>query len=84
MKLSPVGLGSASHFAEHFFGPGVGQRCSLRLDALRLIGIVVYLYLRSQKPQSLDRMANEMAQVELAGEEFDPRSRATVSEVAPG
>jgi amino acid transporter len=48
------------------------------------IGIVVYLYLRSQRPQALDRMANEMAQVELAGEEFDPRSRATAGAPTPG
>ena len=33
-KLRPVGLGSARHFAEHFFGSGGGQRCNLRLDAL--------------------------------------------------
>src|SRR4051794_35548465 len=33
-QLRPVGLGSARHFAEHFFGSGGGQRCNLRLDAL--------------------------------------------------
>lgn len=33
-KLHAVGLGSARHFAEHFFGSGVGQGCNLRVDAL--------------------------------------------------
>ena len=44
-----------------------------------LIGLVVYLYLKATRPAQLEVMANEMAQVELAGEEFDPRARATLS-----
>ncbi|MBV9356988.1 MAG: APC family permease [Chloroflexi bacterium] len=43
-----------------------------------LIGVVVYLYLRARRPQQLDVMANEMARVDLAGEEFNLRDRAVV------
>jgi amino acid transporter len=42
-----------------------------------VIGIVVYLWLRSARPGALERMANEMAVVELVGEEQDSGSRAT-------
>jgi len=44
-----------------------------------LIGLVVYLFLKATRPAQLDHMANEMAIVELVGEEYDPRSRATAS-----
>jgi amino acid transporter len=47
-----------------------------------LIGVAVYFYLKATRPDGLDRMANEMATVELVGEEQDPRSRATLT--APG
>src|SRR5439155_24835161 len=44
-----------------------------------LLGLAVYLYLKATRPENLDVMANEMARVELVGEEFDPRSRATAT-----
>ena len=43
-----------------------------------VIGIAVYLYLKSARPEALHKMANEMATVELVGEDDDPRSRATM------
>jgi amino acid transporter len=43
-----------------------------------VIGVVVYIYLRAKRPRQLDIMANEMARVELAGEEFNLRDRAIV------
>jgi amino acid transporter len=43
-----------------------------------VIGLALYFYLRASGRERLDAMANEMAHVELAGEEFDPRSRATL------
>jgi hypothetical protein len=42
-----------------------------------LLGLAVYLFLKATRPAQLEVMANEMATVELAGEEFDPRARAT-------
>jgi hypothetical protein len=42
-----------------------------------LIGVGVYLWLRAKRPAQLNMMANEMATVELVGEDSDPRSRAT-------
>ena len=42
-----------------------------------VIGLVVYAWLRAKRPNELNVMANEMATVELVGEEADPRSRAT-------
>jgi hypothetical protein len=42
-----------------------------------VIGLVVYAWLRVKRPNELNVMANEMATVELVGEEADPRSRAT-------
>jgi amino acid transporter len=42
-----------------------------------VIGLVVYAWLRAKRPKELNVMANEMATVELVGEEADPRSRAT-------
>jgi len=44
-----------------------------------VIGLVVYFYLKATRPQNLDIMANEMATVELVGEDSDPRARATVA-----
>ena len=44
-----------------------------------LLGLAVYLYLKVVRPAQLDVMANEMAQVELVGEVYDPRARATLS-----
>lgn len=44
-----------------------------------LIGLVFYLWLRAKRPQQLDHMANEMATVELVGEDTDPRTRATAA-----
>ncbi len=48
------------------------------------IGLVFYLWLRARKPRELDRMANEMAIVELVGEDDDPRARATRAHPAIG
>jgi amino acid transporter len=42
-----------------------------------LIGVGVYLWLRAKRPAQLNTMANEMATVELVGEDHDPRARAT-------
>jgi amino acid transporter len=44
-----------------------------------VLGLCVYLYLRRKRPQELDVMANEMATVELVGEDNDPRSRAVAA-----
>ncbi len=44
-----------------------------------VIGLVVYAWLRAKRPNELNVMANEMATVELVGEEADPRSRATAA-----
>jgi amino acid transporter len=44
-----------------------------------VIGIAFYFYLRAARPESLEKMANEMATVELVGEEYDPKARATAS-----
>jgi len=43
-----------------------------------IIGLAIYFYLRATRPQALDVMANEMARVELVGEEEDPTSRAVL------
>src|SRR4051794_35977599 len=43
-----------------------------------VIGIGVYLYLKSTRPEALHKMANEMAIVELVGEDNDPRHRAVL------
>lgn len=43
-----------------------------------VIGIAVYFYLKATRPHALDKMANEMATVELVGEDNDPRARATM------
>ena len=44
-----------------------------------LVGLALYGFLRVSGRERLDAMANEMAHVELAGEEYDPRARATLS-----
>jgi amino acid transporter len=51
-----------------------------------LIGLAVYLYLKATRPNELNHMANEMAIVELVGEDNDPRHRATLNAemIAPG
>ena len=65
-----------------FFGPDAANAYPFNLGlpitiGWFVIGLVVYFYLKATRPANLDIMANEMATVELAGEEFDPRSRAT-------
>ena len=47
-----------------------------------IIGVAFYLWLRTVRPQQLDIMANEMARVELVGEEDDPNSRAVIGRSA--
>ena len=42
-----------------------------------VVGLAVYGYLHANKPVELRRLANEMAFVELEGEDDDERSRAT-------
>jgi amino acid transporter len=44
-----------------------------------VLGLGFYAWLRSTRPRQLDVMANEMATVELVGEEADPRGRATAT-----
>ncbi|MDQ6671624.1 MAG: APC family permease [Chloroflexota bacterium] len=44
-----------------------------------VLGLCVYLWLRAKRPQELDVMANEMATVELIGEENVPYGRATAT-----
>ncbi|MBV9354808.1 MAG: APC family permease, partial [Chloroflexi bacterium] len=44
-----------------------------------VLGLGLYLWLRAQRPKELDVMANEMATVELVGEENDPMSRAVAA-----
>ena len=44
-----------------------------------VLGLGVYLWLRARRPNELNVMANEMATVELVGEEADPRARATAA-----
>jgi amino acid transporter len=44
-----------------------------------VLGLAMYAWLRATRPRQLDVMANEMATVELVGEEADPRGRATAT-----
>jgi amino acid transporter len=48
-----------------------------------VLGLVVYFWLKSSRPEALEKMANEMAIVDLAGEDYDPRDRATGSATLP-
>lgn len=44
-----------------------------------VLGLGFYAWLRARRPRELDVMANEMATVELVGEDADPRGRATAA-----
>jgi hypothetical protein len=44
-----------------------------------VLGLAMYAWLRATRPRELDVMADEMATVELVGEEADPRGRATAT-----
>ena len=48
-----------------------------------VIGVGFYVWLRAKRPKELNMMANEMATVELVGEDDDPMSRALAEAPAP-